>query len=217
MRIPKPFIISFSVHIVIVLALIFLGVKATKFLKPQPHSIKLVAGRETREESPATEEAPPQPEVKPPQPETPKLVTRKRTVPKLNPVPKISKLKDPKPEPIKPVKTAPAKSSSRAKGSISTGSNSFWDGIVQEKIKSNWSQPARALVGTNVPAVEFEIVVARSGKITSINKKKSSGVPALDKSAFEALKKSDPLPKLPDYYKEVQKTVPITFRITDEF
>ena len=72
------------------------------------------------------------------------------------------------------------------------------------------------MVGTNVPVVEFKIVVARSGKITDIKKTKSSNIPAVDDSALDALRKSDPLPKLPDYYKELRKTLPITFRITDE-
>ena len=58
MRVTKPFIISFSSHIVIVVALAFLGIETTRILKREPHTVCLVAGRQPEAEPAAKEQTP---------------------------------------------------------------------------------------------------------------------------------------------------------------
>ena len=219
MKASKPFVISLSVHMFIVMALVVVTYQTTKKLfRPQPHEVKLVSARNNTNKA-GEEKKSPEPETPkpdPPKPEPkPEIFTRKT---KTRIIPQIRELDVPKSrDPIKPIEPSPQPASTSSKSSISTGGDSFWDDLVQEKIKSNWSQPGRAILGANPPAVEFDIVVTRNGKITSIKLVKSSKISALDDSGREAIRRSDRLPKLPDYIKGAQITVPIIFRITDEF
>lgn len=74
-----------------------------------------------------------------------------------------------------------------------------WADKVLEKIERNWIiDPARpqGIKGT----VEISVTIAKSGDISSVEVIKSSGVPMLDLSAVNAVKRSIPLPGLPILY-----------------
>jgi len=188
----------------------FVAVSTTKFIKPDSHNITLVAGSSQQEPAPVEDQTDPQVEEKP---QPPKLVTRQVPQLKPKPIPKISKIMETESKP----KTTAKPPNGRKGGSIATGGDSLWDVLVQERIKANWNQPSRAVVGRNVPIVEFEIAIDKKGNIISIKKTRSSEIPALDQSAREALEKSNPLPPLPKYFETDHKTVPIIFRIPDDF
>jgi periplasmic protein TonB len=217
MKITKQFIISSVIHVAIVLLLLFVTVKSAKLLKPKPYRVTLTAGEPAAQaaevEKTAPSPTPPPPEVKT---KTPKVVPRKvpkKKIPKIKP---IKPLEENQIKPLPPVKTTNNAGAGKGPG-ISTGGDSVWDLMVQNRITKNWAQPSKAETGADPPAVEYEIVVERSGKISNIQLKKSSGIAVLDNSAMNALRNSDPLPKLPKTFNGQSKTVPIIFRIKDSF
>lgn len=65
---------------------------------------------------------------------------------------------------------------------------------VQRRIKSVWVSPK----GKDALLVVTEFTIHSSGEITDIRLLESSGLPAEDKTALEAIKNSSPLPPLPD-------------------
>jgi len=217
-KITRQFFISCLIHIAVVLLLLLVTVKSTRFLEPEPYRVALVPGGRP-DSAPETVEQTETPKSQPePKPQTPQIITRK--VPERKKIKKIETIKPMSENDIKPI--APINNTTRTPGGgkgprISTGGDSVWDMMVRDKITRNWDQPSKAEVGTAPPIVEYEIVVARSGKITDITLKKSSGIPALDGSALEALRKSDPLPALPKHITGPSRTVPVNFRIQDEF
>jgi TonB family protein len=106
---------------------------------------------------------------------------------------------------------------SEAGVSVLAGSSWSYDALVAGYIKSNWIRPSRAVVGDNPSAVKVAVRIAMNGRITESRVTKTSGVSALDASAFDAIKKSNPLPMgLPSYMARRSYDVTIVFCITDE-
>ena len=218
MKITRQFIISSAIHVAVVLLLLLVTVKSAKLLKPEPYRVTLTAGESAAQaaeiEEPAPSPTPPPPKVKT---EAPKMFTKKVKKKKIPKIESIKPLDEHQITPLPPTEIPKKITGASGGPSISTGGDSVWDLMVQNRITLNWSQPSKAETGADPPAAEYEIVVERSGKISNIRLKRSSGVPALDKSSLEALHKSDPLPKLPKTFNGQSKTVPIIFRIKDSF
>lgn len=218
MKITRQFIISSAIHVTIVLLLLAVTVRSAKLLKPKPYRVTLTAGESAAQpaqvEQPAPTPVPPPPKVKT---KTPKIVTRKVKKKKIKKIKTIKPLDENPIKPLPPLKPAPKRTGAVTGPGISTGGDSVWDLMVQNRITENWAQPSKAETGADPPTVEYEIVVERSGKISNIRLKRSSGISTLDNSALAALRKSDPLPKLPKTFNGQTKTVPVIFRIKDNF
>ena len=219
MKITRQFIISSAMHVAIVLLLLLVTVKSAKLLKPEPYRVTLTAGESAAQAAEIEQPAPSPTPPPPPKIETkaPKMFTKKVIKKKIKKIESIKPLDEHPIRPLPPVEPTKKKPGASGGPSISTGGDSVWDMMVQNRITANWSQPSKAETGADPPAAEYEIVVERNGKISNIRKKRSSGIPALDNSARNALDKSNPLPKLPKTFNGQSKTVPIIFRIKDSF
>jgi colicin import membrane protein len=78
---------------------------------------------------------------------------------------------------------------------------------VKVKVTSNWSYPA-ALNGpinkNNCEAI-VAVTVNSDGTISDVELKHSSGNPIFDESVLKAVKRSAPLPRLPEGYKQSEE------------
>jgi TonB family protein len=84
-----------------------------------------------------------------------------------------------------------------------------WINHFKSEVYRNWIIPEPARLGMR-GQVGIEFTVDRSGKITRISMQSSSGTPALDRAASNALQGSDLLP-LPDDYPAPSVTMRVTF------
>jgi TonB family protein len=84
-----------------------------------------------------------------------------------------------------------------------------WINHFKSEVYRNWIIPEPARFGIRGQA-GFEFTVERSGRVAKIRLLFSSGTPALDRAASNALEGSDLLP-LPDDYGAASVTMRVTF------
>jgi protein TonB len=166
------------------------------------------------------------PNIPVPQPVTPAV----KEIPKVNIIPKIMKsekvpvivAKIPEPKisssllnsqtqnlAIKPVGPSSTQAPKIAIGPAGTGLATegipfpypYYLVAVQNKVSENWQPPARAVSAREAKTVVF-FQILRNGKITDVQIERSSGSAQLDAAAVRAVKLADPLPLLPQGFKE---------------
>ncbi|OGP51926.1 MAG: hypothetical protein A2Y79_05745 [Deltaproteobacteria bacterium RBG_13_43_22] len=82
------------------------------------------------------------------------------------------------------------------------------------QIKRNWGLPEGLLKGRDISAV-IMIQVSRSGRIEDYRFDRKSGIAAFDQEVVRTLKKSDPLPALPEGYPKNIHEIFLTFHSKD--
>ena len=82
------------------------------------------------------------------------------------------------------------------------------------QIKRNWGLPEGLLKGKDISAV-IVIQVSRSGRIADYRFERKSGIAAFDQEVIRTLKKSDPLPALPEGYPKTSHEIFLTFHSKD--
>lgn len=85
----------------------------------------------------------------------------------------------------------------------------LWVEHLRTEIFRNWIVPQSAMFGFGTHA-DFEFVVERDGRVSSATLVKSSGVPALDRAAQNALIASRPQP-LPKDFKSPRLVLQVSF------
>jgi colicin import membrane protein len=78
------------------------------------------------------------------------------------------------------------------------------------RINKNWALPEGLLKGKDISAV-IVIQISRNGRIEDFKFEKKSGVEAFDQEVLRAIKKSDPLPPLPEGFPKNIIDVGLTF------
>lgn len=86
--------------------------------------------------------------------------------------------------------------------------------IIWSRIKSQWNLPGGINPKDNIEAV-VQVRIMSNGAITGINFEKKSGLAYFDNSVLRALKKADPLPPLPPWYRENSLDIGIRFLSSD--
>lgn len=86
--------------------------------------------------------------------------------------------------------------------------------IIWSRIKSQWNLPGGINPKDNIEAV-VQMRIMRNGAITGISFEKKSGLAYFDNSVLRALKKADPLPPLPPWYRENGLDLGIRFLSSD--
>lgn len=81
---------------------------------------------------------------------------------------------------------------------------------LRSRIKSHWVLPEGLFQKTDVSA-EVVIRISRNGKIDNSRFERKSGLEAFDQEVLRTLKKSDPLPPLPEGYPKNSYEVILTF------
>jgi len=87
---------------------------------------------------------------------------------------------------------------------------------VWEKIKNNWVLPTFLIKETKRLEAIIVIKIARDGHIIKKQFERKSGYMLFDQSVEEAIKKSDPLPPLPQGYTQPYHEIGIRFRWSKE-
>ncbi|MEJ2792938.1 TonB family protein [Iodobacter sp. LRB] len=106
---------------------------------------------------------------------------------------------------------APPASNQQASG----GSNS-WEGKVLARLERFRRYPAAARMRGDEGVAYLRIMINREGQVLSAKLERSSGVPALDKAAMEALSRASPLPRIPpERPDELELLVPFEFFIAN--
>jgi protein TonB len=82
------------------------------------------------------------------------------------------------------------------------------------QFKRNWGLPEGLLKGKDISAVIL-IQVTRSGRIADYRFERKSGIAAFDQEVVRTLKKSDPLPALPEGYPKTIHEIYLTFHSKD--
>lgn len=72
--------------------------------------------------------------------------------------------------------------------------------VIQTKICDNWEEPSGLIIADNTLSVVVFFRVDRSGTVSNLSLKTPSNREDVDNSVLEAVKKSQPLPPLPDEY-----------------
>jgi protein TonB len=78
------------------------------------------------------------------------------------------------------------------------------------KVRSKLSRAVRR--GRDSGEVHVTFVVGRSGGVSSVRVSRSSGKPALDQAAIDAVRRAAPFPPIPDGRASWPFTIPLTFR-----
>jgi colicin import membrane protein len=86
--------------------------------------------------------------------------------------------------------------------------------IIWSRIKSQWNLPGGINPKDNIEAV-VQVRIMSNGAITGISFEKKSGLAYFDNSVLRALKKADPLPPLPPWYRENALDIGIRFLSSD--
>jgi hypothetical protein len=86
--------------------------------------------------------------------------------------------------------------------------------VIWSRIKSHWNLPGGINPKDNIEAV-VQMRIMKNGAITGISFEKKSGLAYFDNSVLRALKKSDPLPPLPPWYRENGLDLGIRFLSSD--
>lgn len=106
---------------------------------------------------------------------------------------------------------APPASNQQASG----GSNS-WEGKVLARLERFRRYPTAARMRGDEGVAYLRIMINREGQVLSAKLERSSGVPALDKAAMEALNRAAPLPRIPpERPEELELLVPFEFFIAN--
>ena len=85
---------------------------------------------------------------------------------------------------------------------------------IWSKIKSQWALPGGILPKGGLEAT-VHVRILRNGSLTDIGLEKRSGNTYFDNSALRAVNKSNPLPPLPDWFKDSSLDVGIRFHSSD--
>jgi TonB family protein len=85
---------------------------------------------------------------------------------------------------------------------------------LRSRIKKNWVLPENLLKRTDVSA-EVLVRIGRSGRLEDFRFERKSGIEAFDQEVIRTLKKSDPLPPLPDSYPKGSYEIILTFYAKD--
>jgi protein TonB len=85
-----------------------------------------------------------------------------------------------------------------------------WLNHFKNDVYRNWIVPQAARFGFRGGHVDIEFWVERDGRVTDVRVLKSSGTPALDRAAQNALTGSRPLP-LPSDYRPSRLHMQVTF------
>jgi colicin import membrane protein len=109
-------------------------------------------------------------------------------------------------------------------GSISSATTGGTDGLgvqfqiyhasLRSRIKKNWVLPENLLKRTDLSA-EILVRIGRSGRLEDFRFEKKSGSEGFDQEVIRTLKKSDPLPPLPDSYPKGSYEIILTFYAKD--
>lgn len=88
---------------------------------------------------------------------------------------------------------------------------------IYDAIKRNWSYPVDLSSAEDHAGLEAVVVmqVRRDGRILRVSLEKRSGNALFDQSVLKAIERSDPLPPFPDFYRESQDDIQVTFTLTD--
>jgi TonB family protein len=86
--------------------------------------------------------------------------------------------------------------------------------VIWSRIKSQWNLPGGINPKDNIEAI-VQVRIMRNGAITGISFEKKSGLAYFDNSVLRALKKADPLPPLPPWYRENGLEIGIRFLSSD--
>jgi len=205
----QSFFLSFSVHAVIVVALVITGVLfAPRVLNRRTMELDLLAPVQTghKEEGP---QAPVKEELETPPEEKPTIIERPVEKPTFNPYGTIdpNKIPDVKKQDFKEYK--PKRVAVESGGSTRAGSD--YGNLIIAICKRNWTPPARGILGRPVPSTLVAITVARNGRIVGTRIERSSGNPALDRSVLDAVRASDPLPAFPRELSGAQQEFQVRF------
>ena len=87
--------------------------------------------------------------------------------------------------------------------------------VVWEKIRSSWNLAANLVPGRKDLESIIAIKIRKNGEIVDINFEKRSGNHYLDDSAMRAIKKANPLPPLPDVFRDEYLEIGIRFLPSD--
>ena len=109
-------------------------------------------------------------------------------------------------------------------GSISSTATGGTDGLgiqfqiyhasLRSRIKKNWVLPENLLKRTDISA-EVLVRIGRSGRLEDFHFERKSGSEGFDQEVMRTLKKSDPLPPLPDSYPKGSYEIILTFYAKD--
>ncbi|MFA5182614.1 MAG: energy transducer TonB [Syntrophales bacterium] len=86
--------------------------------------------------------------------------------------------------------------------------------VIWSRIKSQWNLPGGINPKDNIEAI-VQVRIMKNGAITGISFEKKSGLTYFDNSVLRALKKADPLPPLPPWYRENGLDIGIRFLSSD--
>lgn len=86
--------------------------------------------------------------------------------------------------------------------------------VIWSRIKSQWNLPGGINPKDNIEAV-VQVRIMKNGAITGISFEKKSGLAYFDNSVLRALKKANPLPPLPQWYRENGLDLGIRFLSSD--
>jgi colicin import membrane protein len=88
---------------------------------------------------------------------------------------------------------------------------------VMAKVTGNWSYPAALNGPKNKNDCEAIVVVTANsdGTISDVELKHSSGNPIFDESVLKAIKRSEPLPRLPEGYTQQSEEIEFTFNLSE--
>lgn len=113
----------------------------------------------------------------------------------------------PQPETVAP-KTAPAPPAPQA----SSNAPDTWEGRVLARLQKYQRYPGKAKSARQQGVAYIRFRMNRDGHVLSSSLVRSSGFPALDQAALDALKRADPLPKIPpERPDEIELVVPVEF------
>jgi colicin import membrane protein len=90
----------------------------------------------------------------------------------------------------------------------------FYHASVRSRIKRNWVLPEGLLKKSDISA-EIMIRISRNGRIEDSRFERKSGLEAFDQEVIRTIKKSDPLPPLPEGYPRASYEVILTFHSKD--
>jgi TonB family protein len=88
--------------------------------------------------------------------------------------------------------------------------NQLYYASLISRINKNWSLPEGLLKGKDISAV-IVIHIIRNGRIVDAKFEQKSGIEAFDQEVLRTLKKSDPLPPLPEGFPKNIFDVGLTF------
>jgi protein TonB len=238
LRIPRRYVISAVVHAAVLAGWAYAPARTTRFeFKGDAMTVGLVAappaGGGARAVSPAPVPPAPAPvPAPPPEPEGPSLQPEPKPEPK-----EPKKKKEEKKEEKRPPAPSPGTEGAGAEptpgpavpGSGSGGAGSpgttlslgaglpgsdFYSATVRAAIEPRWRKPVLDGEATSEVTVGFEIL--RDGTVRDVQVVRTSGIPALDRSAMRAVIEASPLPPFPAGWRGASAPATMTFILRPE-